>query len=1463
MATNSDAVDASATLGFAIASIVISSVFLALLPLPLCKLYKARSKVQGNWHGRTKFAFAALLSVTLLVILVLEWQDSPSKRLLPAVAILLSFIAAAALCCLLSVAHSRSPEPSSLAVIYLLASAGCDVLWLLFPGSHNQGFSIPDLNAVLVVLQVVVKLALLLLESSSKQGSLHAKYQSLSPEETAGLVQRVLFWWINPIIIRGTGTILKQQDLPPTGQSFSSEHLRRIILRSWDQRGKPENTLTLPLVLLRCLQRPFRAAILPRLFLTLFRYAQPVLIQQTIRFVSRPSDHVNDEVDGFWILFAAFCIYSGIALSTVLYQGALARLQVQTRGALVSLIYAKLLDASTDTYDSGRAVTLMSTDVDGLSGVSQMFHELWGHVLEVLIGITMLYRLVSWLWVVPLILIFFCSRVSKYVAQHLKARQKSWTMATQDRIATTTTMLSSIKSVKILGVSNSVAGLVQKARVFEIERAKSVRWMMALYNASANALGIFTPAVTMILYVVLANVHSSRALDVETAFTTIAILSMVTHPANMVMTIVPRAIASLASFERIQNYLIDSARHDPRIDVGEDTLSSSEGTAKLALRFKNVSVQIRPAQSPILEDVSLDVERGQILVCSGPVGSGKSVLAKTILGEMPISQGSVGVHTRNIGFCSQNAWLPDGTIRQAVCGLAEHIDTVRYAEAISACCLGHDISNLPDGDETGIGSRGINLSGGQKQRLALARLVYTQCRIVVLDDSFCALDGKTEYQVIKNLLGPQGVFRQRNTTVVWISNGAQYFNLADQVIIMNKSKMVAQGHWMQVRSQIGFDLTSSLKTSSAPGEASEQSTESLGLEKLQKQKRAARDLSLDIKRKSGDLSLYGFYIKYAGPINVLLSISCTAIHAVSVTFPSYWLKWWTEADTSAATFYIVGYVFITLTAWVSTNGIMISTFLMMAVKSGLGLHDLLLVTVMRAPLSYFSNVEMGSLLNRFSQDIQLIDGDLPTAFSSLVVQIAKLSVQVALLLTVQRLMLLAMPFCLLVVYIVQRFYLMTSRQLRLLDLESRSAVFSSFLETVEGLTTLRAFGWQRLIEKNNLRALDDSQRALYIMLCLQRWLNLVLDLIIASIAIITIALAIKLKGSMDGAAIGVALNVVLVANTTLLKLVESFTSLEISLGAISRLKSVKETTPLEDKLGEDVDLSEMAEWPSCGEIELHGVDAFYEGDITLKLAAGSKVAICGRTGSGKSTLILTLLHLVEYTGMIRIDGIDISKIPRSLVRQRCFISIPQDPFLMPHASLRLNLDESESVPDEVLATSLTTVQLWAHFWSATGWKYTDNDGGQETSEDREQRIAVILETRLSALPVLSGGQMQLLALARALVKKWVLSSSSSSLTSSKTDHTRKPPLLLDEATASLDPVTEGIVCDVIDREFSEQGHTVIMVTHRPSMLARRMRGQDDMVVFLADGRVESVRRGGQGGVVRLEDVEGAEGMESE
>lgn len=203
----------------------------------------------------------------------------------------------------------------------------------------------------------------------------------------------------------------------------------------------------------------------------------------------------------------------------------------------------------------------------------------------------------------------------------------------------------------------------------------------------------------------LVSARHGHKLDTETAFTTMAILSMVTHPANMVMTIVPRAVAALAGLERIQAYLLR-----PRL-VEERQIQPG----KLAIELRKVVVG---QGHPILKGVSIGVEHGSLVVVSGPVGSGKSTLLRAILGELTPVQGSIRLASSRVAYCAQSPWLPNGSIKQAICGMDGGQGNDRwYRQVVESCCLNRDLDFLPEGDETQIGNGGLNLSGGQRQRV--------------------------------------------------------------------------------------------------------------------------------------------------------------------------------------------------------------------------------------------------------------------------------------------------------------------------------------------------------------------------------------------------------------------------------------------------------------------------------------------------------------------------------------------------------------------------------------------------------------------------------------------------------------------------------------------------------------------------------------------------------------------------
>ncbi|OTB18548.1 hypothetical protein K445DRAFT_315377 [Daldinia sp. EC12] len=1412
----------STALAIAGYSATLSILFLVSALFRLWSLRRAPVVVISGFLGRVKILLSSLLILSSIGRSV-ALENSPSNGGYARASQGLQIIAALVLCVLSILEHRRSVRPSNIITIYLIPCIIRDALEIsgMLQGQRSWFMQDP------ILAQITLEVALFAAENLEKERTKEYLGQYVSPEERSGLLGRTFFWWINPILVEGYHNVLLNSSLPPIDSKLLSRPIRTAAIRAWEQRLRPESKMTLPKVLFVTLKRPFLLAIPPRLFLTLFRYSQPIIIRQSIQYVTS-----NKPLNQIWtaqgLVIAAVIVYVGLAISTTVYQNCLNKLRVMVRAALIALVHDKTMNSYAETVNEGKVLTLTSTDVENLDTIGEMFHETWGQVFEVSIGIAMLSWEVGWVSPVPLFIIFLCSRMSQYVARNLRSRQGGWNEATQDRISMTSAAISAIKNVKMLGLQDVISGRIERLRQAELHMASRVRWMTVAYNASANANGMFTPVITLVLYAILAKLSGTK-LDTETAFTTIAILSMVTHPANMVMTIVPRAIASFASFERIQNFLLEPPRQDYRIEIVNSHMTpesvnpadNAHPTSHPALSV--VGVSFGEARS-VLSDINLTIQKGSIVVCSGVTATGKTSLVRTLLGETP-STGTIAVSSKRIGYCSQLPWLPNGTIKEVITGFEDTpsiIDLGWYETVIAACCLTKDIDALPSGDETIVGSRGANLSGGQRQRLALARAIFSRPEILILDDPFSALDGSTEHQIVEALFGPEGLLRKLRITVVLISNSTQYFRLADEVIILEGGRIKEQGKWNELLSRDPQVLKIVLNEDSAH---EHKKAPEVGPNQLSQQQRSYDDIAIDSKRKTGDSALYSYYLKATGLGNFAFMVASITSTSFFVTFPQYWLKLWTDSRSNNEWIFIGGYIALYLIAWISTNGIMWSTVILVAPHSGLVLHSKLLKIIIRAPLLYFSRTDSGSILNRFSQDIQLVDKQLASATSTLFVQVTKLLVQVILLFVVQKLLTLTLPICLAFIYLVQKIYLRTSRQLRLLELESRSAVLIDFLETVEGLSTIRAFAGQSKAENQHLRNLDESQKPFYLLLCLQCWLRIVLDLLVAGIAVGVIALAVVLRDTTSGGQVGVALNIVLVANTTLLRLVEAWTNLEISLGAIARIKNLEEEVLPEDQPFE-IDTPPET-WPSSGSVGIHGLTASYNKestalkDVSLQIKPGQKVVVCGRTGSGKSSLLLTLLKLLDTeSGSIIVDGVNISRVPRSVVRGRCFVTVPQEPLLINQQTLRFNVDPTETLSNETIIDFLAKARLWQHFNSISN-----------PSEVHYTPISThpILDQTLASLPFLSVGQGQLLALARALLQVYTIATSGA-----------KPIILLDEATSSLDASTEELILDIVHEELTCKGHTVIMVAHRVGAAVAHLRKGVDIVVWMKDGRVERV-----------------------
>lgn len=549
----------------------------------------------------------------------------------------------------------------------------------------------------------------------------------------------------------------------------------------------------------------------------------------------------------------------------------------------------------------------------------------------------------------------------------------------------------------------------------------------------------------------------------------------------------------------------------------------------------------------------------------------------------------------------------------------------------------------------------------------------------------------------------------------------------------------------------------------------------------------------------------------------------------------YWLRWMAESKGEHMWFYTGVYFLLTFGAFLAVASAVSTIFLIIAPHAGNALHARLLRAVMHAPQSFFSTTATGTTLNRFSSDMTMIDRSLPFALFQVLQAVSLLLCQCILLAIVQPLITVTLPFTIAAVYVIQKVYLATSKQLRFIDLEARALVNANFLETLEGVSTIRAFGWQQAFIDKNASKLDLSMRPDYLLVCIQRWLDLVLDLIMPGLALSIIGVAIHLKGTTTGGQIGIALNVILKANGYIIRLITAFTKLETSLGAISRLRAFEQEVQPEEKPG--MANSAPDSWPASGAVEVRNFSASYNTSalalqgINVSIAAGTKVGVVGRTGSGKSSLLLSILRLIEANdeGKIEIDGLDICTLPRNVVRSR-IVTVPQDPMLIQTDSVRQNLDVADaSISDDDMIAVLDRVGLWetllarsADVVDSSDSSSSDGSGSKVDDDDNkypslsgttEAPIVPVLGVVMKKLP-LSQGQQQLFSLARALLMRPV----------------RGRVVLLDEATSNVDAETDRVMQAIVRDEFRD--HTVITVAHRLDTVM-----DSDLVLVLSGGNL--------------------------
>ncbi|KAG0330085.1 hypothetical protein BG004_002186, partial [Podila humilis] len=890
-------------------------------------------------------------------------------------------------------------------------------------------------------------------------------------------------------------------------------------------------------------------------------------------------------------------------------------------------------------------------------------------------------------------------------------------------------------------------------------------------------------------------------------------------------------------------------------DIGQSAENDLEATA---------TAQMNSPKRAILNSINLTLRRDELLAIVGPVGCGKSSFCMALLQEMPLVSGSFALAKQERGrvtmsYSAQSPWIFAGTIKSNIL-FGSHFDQGRYDRVIKACELTRDLTMFPQGDATVIGEKGVTLSGGQRARVSLARAAYRDSDVYILDDPLSAVDPKVGRALFENCIN--GLLKGKARVLV--THQLQYIKDCETVIVLEQGKVTHTGRVDQVMQeevvvekviddgesiqsiktrakfvdvlrefakkapQVEDDevlvLAGSQGGDGAGGDikATEGSGEFLKRVKTNKSNAASTigddydngeeaEKNLTVEEvQEGDTPMsvyYGFFRMGSSAFRLSLCVLSLAAAQSIMVAGDFFLTTWAKADAveQRRSYYptVFGcYVLATVIMTLSRSFL----FFYCVSESSRKIFSAMLDALLKTGIDFFHANPHGRVLNRFSKDMANCDEMLPYTFFDAVQIVFMLFGSVVVVCIVNAWIVIAIPFLFAGFIGLRAVYIKTSRQVKRIDSMTRSPIYSQLSETLDGLTSVRAFGVGERFMGRFVEAQEANGRAFFAYLICARWLGFRLDAVSALFLGVTAVACVAVRDTQQAALVGLALNYVTQLSGELQWAVRQSVEAAILMVSVERMMEYAAVKPEESsrrRFNPDGSSAVPNGWPAEAKVSFKDMSLTYpRGDgpvlknITLDFKAGEKIGIVGRTGAGKSSLIGALFRLVETTtgepaerGGIIIDGIDISKIGMHDLREKMAI-IPQEPFLF-RGSLRFNLDPIGKHQD---------ADIWAALEAAELKRMVEGlEGGLDAAVDDNGKNFSI-------------GERQLLSLARAVLR-------------------RSKIIVMDEATANVDLQSDRMIQKAIHSQF--EGATVFTIAHRLNTVI----GDYDRILVLDQGEV--------------------------
>ncbi|XP_038072640.1 multidrug resistance-associated protein 7-like [Patiria miniata] len=1231
---------------------------------------------------------------------------------------------------------------------------------------------------------------------------------------------------------------------------------KQLHIYSGKNDSKPSGRPTLLRALLRAFGVRYFSLGIVKLVGDSLSFSGPLLLNALLSFM----ENSNEPILNGWLYAFGLCLTSLIStfiFSRYIYW--IFKIITRMRAALVTSIYNKALVVSltaASRFTTGEIVNFMSVDTWRIMGFCWSFHELWSLPFQITVSLILLYQQLGLAFLTGVVFTVLLTAITKWLSTRMYRYYGEMMKHKDSRIKVMSEILHGIRVIKFYAWEKHFMHRIKELRRLELGRLLRLKYLAAVCTYLWGSTPILMAVFTFAAYSLLGN-----ELTAAKIFTSLTLFNMLIGPLNSFPWNINGVIQAWVSLKRLQEFLelqeLDPSSYytqdlkDPNsyLEIKQGNFkwdhprktesigtAGDEGSMKAggpAGKDANTMKQEEETSTLKLSNLNLRVGKGQLVGVIGCVGSGKSSLLSAITAEMTKTGGSISVTdlVGGFGLSAQEAWVQHATLRDNIL-FGKEYDAKRYRTVVEACALLEDIKALPAGDKTEIGENGVTLSGGQKTRVTLARAVYQDKDLYLLDDPMAAVDAHVGAHIFSKCI--MGLLR--NKTRILCTHHTKYLHGADLIVVMDQAEITKVGHPSDILEDKQL-LTSFQYNDPENNNSGEDDTRAHPEEEWLEEKKTGEEDGKLVEEEEQDsgvvkLKVYKTYWNAVGCLLASSVLIAMFLMQVSRNMSDWWLSYWishshsygTISSNSSAgddlqegndrdqniavevpysrmnvtssdnlTFYLGIYSGI-----VGANSVLtlLRAFLFAygGLRAAKKVHKKLLASIFKAPVSFFDKTPVGRIINRFSSDVYAIDNDLPGILNGFLPDLfSTVGSFVLVCYGLPWFSIVLLPMFVLYICI-QNYYRKTARELKRIGSVTMSPIYAHFSETLGGLPIIRALRATERFRLANDTKLENNQRVRFCNFVVMCWLSVCLELLGVGIitAVAVIAVVEHQYHTANPALVGLAISYTLSISHLLQSIVKSFTEVEKNMVSMERAQQYITDLPMEQQHGM---CKAPPSWPQYGKVSFENVTFAYRPNlpkaldgVTFDLHPSEKLGIVGRTGSGKSSLLQVLFRMVEIQGgRVAIDGVDTADLSLEELRSKLAI-IPQDPFLF-IGSIRENLDPTGRFSDSDLWSVLEKCHLKSVVQSLGGLEAQAGEKGRKFSV----------------------GQRQLVCLGRAL------------LTGAKV-------LCIDEATASVDMATDRLLQQTIRQEFASS--TVLTIAHRLDTIM-----DSDRVLVMSAGRV--------------------------